>query len=1029
MKNSTFILNKHFLLITLLIFYGASAFAQNPPPCGLDVPLFNIDFTGTPDAVWVSPEHVRKGLCCGSASNEVCTSFKIKLDPSTIAIKIDIISGAISGGALYYQTSCGTKYPIGEEICFSGVGPHFISFCKPGNNANVYKITSLSMPTFPVDQTIVDGCSKKMVVYGLDTASVKWSSIFPGNLGEYNGYLSCTTNCTDPSVTPDSNAPAYVDYLVCGLPAAEGCGFSGMLCDTVRVHFLPEIEITLNPSNNVVFCDNKSGVQLSASATGGSGNYSFSWTDSNGNIVSNAAGYYATGSGNYSISVKDLLPGEQCVKTEVVKVAKISKIFANAGQDILMCEKSPQAVLNGSVTENLPATWTGGNGTFSPSNKDMNATYNPTLAEINAGQVKLILKPDNSVSGCGGVNDTVLLSFSKVPVVEIVHNGIKCFGEETNLTAQVNGGFGVLAYFWNTGVTASQIIGGAGNYSVKVTDELGCEAAQNISIQQPELLMVTAESNPAYCGLDNGQILTSVNGGTIPYKYLWSNGTNLQSANDLAKGEYELTVIDINGCTEQLNAVVYEIEAVDYSAEIQNVTCNGLSNGSISLEVSGGIQPYIIAWDNGDNGLVNEALGKGQYGFTVTDEMGCEVNGIFSVTEPNPLVVELEIDGDIKCHGEKINIISSANGGTGMFTYLWNNSETSENINANAGSYSVTVTDEAGCTESANINISEPELLIAKAEITPLKCSKNNGEVTIITSGGTIPYSYNWSNGHNAEDAKDLAEGTYTIKVMDANGCSVDLQAEVKKLPVLSMQSNIQQISCFGQSDGLIDIMITEGSGPFIFDWSNGSSKAGISGLKAGSYSVTITDYYGCNSQEVFQINQPAIMKNEFEFSIYSNTFNLSSPGSNDGYIKSIVSGGTAPYTYEWAHSANSSELNNLSAGVYQVKITDSNGCTITENITLNEPSDIIIPNGFSPNSDGDNDAFVIKGIEGNMNNTLMVFNRWGTEVFSQKNYSNNWTGLSNNGSQLLDGTYFIIFKITQNNTENIFKTYVELKR
>ncbi|MBA3901822.1 MAG: SprB repeat-containing protein, partial [Bacteroidetes bacterium] len=714
-----------------------------------------------------------------------------------------------------------------------------------GNIANIYKITSISKPLFPSGQTVVKGCSKKVPVYGLNTSSITWNSIFPGNSGDYNAYLSCT-NCSDPLVTPAMNAPGYVDYLVCGFPASAGCGISGQVCDTVRIYFGPEIVIDVQPSTNAVFCNNSAGVQLSGSASGGSGNYIFTWKDNQGNILANGSSYFAAIVGDYIFEVKDALPGEACIKTENVKVSKINQVIANAGTDILVCAQSPVINLNGSISNNQPASWIGGNGTFNPSNESLNATYNPTTAEVGAGFVQLILKPANSSAGCESIGDTVIITFSKEPELQIISDFIKCNGDKINLNAQASGGIGSYTYLWNTTEETAQINVGAGFYEITVTDSLGCASTGSINLGQPDTLMANAISSPAFCAKDNGAIELSVSGGTAPYDFLWSNGDTNQTAQNLSKGNYTVVVTDKNNCQFQTTAFVDEIDALEFTAEMSHISCNGLSDGNIKIEVSGGNQPYSIEWGNGENGLEVKDLGKGDISLKITDALGCEVSGEFTITQPPLLTVSIDSPDFIKCNGDKIDITAIASGGTGLHQFRWNTTEETAQINVGAGDYSITVTDEFGCESTEFINIEEPDGLIGLAVSSPAFCAKDNGAIELSVSGGTAPLSFLWSNGDTNQTAQNLAKGNYTVVVTDKNNCQFQTTAFVDEIDALEFTAEMSHISCNGLSDGNIKIEVSGGNQPYSIEWGNGENGLEIKDLDKGDISLKITDALGC---------------------------------------------------------------------------------------------------------------------------------------------------------------------------------------
>nr|MBA3900489.1 hypothetical protein [Bacteroidota bacterium] len=182
--------------------------------CTADVPSFNVNLTGSPAGVWQSPQVTRVGNCCSTTHPDRCVKFVVTLDPGAEAIKFEVVSGALPGGALFYQVNCGPLTTVGVPLCLSGVGPHVVTFCKPGNNNNVYAITSIPAPTAPTSIAVNDGCTGTLTAAGFQPATVTWNSISPGLPGQYNNYLSCASGCLTTNVTAQPGYPTSVTYQI-----------------------------------------------------------------------------------------------------------------------------------------------------------------------------------------------------------------------------------------------------------------------------------------------------------------------------------------------------------------------------------------------------------------------------------------------------------------------------------------------------------------------------------------------------------------------------------------------------------------------------------------------------------------------------------------------------------------------------------------------------------------------------------------------------------------------------------------------
>jgi gliding motility-associated-like protein len=287
---------------------------------------------------------------------------------------------------------------------------------------------------------------------------------------------------------------------------------------------------------------------------------------------------------------------------------------------------------------------------------------------------------------------------------------------------------------------------------------------------------------------------------------------------------------------------------------------------------------------------------------------------------------------------------TSTAGGTAPYSYLWNVGLTAQNLSsASAGTYSVSITDANGCLTVINDTIIQPPLLqTSTLQIIPQTCT-NNGSVTISASGGTSTYNYNWSNGSTTQNISGLQPGTYSLTITDSNGCTVsNLNNQVLLIGAQTVSINsTTNISCNGNADGSIDLNISGGTSPFVFNWSNGLTSEDLNAIPAGNYDVTVTDSLGCVvSINSISITEPAILN------VITTVNDLLCNGANSGSILLNVQGGTAPYNYLWSNGATSQDLNGISGSLYGVSVTDANGCFISQNaINVFEPTAVVINN------------------------------------------------------------------------------------
>ncbi|MCG2612605.1 SprB repeat-containing protein, partial [Flavobacterium sp. SM15] len=306
--------------------------------------------------------------------------------------------------------------------------------------------------------------------------------------------------------------------------------------------------------------------------------------------------------------------------------------------------------------------------------------------------------------------------------------------------------------------------------------------------------------------------------------------------------------------------------------------------------------------------------------------------------------------------GSNGSINLTASGGTAPYTYLWTgpgvNASAEDQSGLSSGTYSVTVTDNKGCTFTlSNIQVTQPAAALSASEShVNVSCfGGSNGSINLTPSGGTAPYTYLWTgSGVNAsvEDQSGLSSGTYSVTVTDNKGCTFTLSNIQVTQPAagLSASETHVNVSCFGGSNGSINLTASGGTAPYTYLWTGSGVNASAedqSGLAAGAYSVLITDANGCTSSANITLTEPTLLENAHTESDF-NGYNIACNGGVNGSIDLSVSGGVAPYSYAWSGAgvnASAEDQSGLAAGAYSVLITDANGCTSSANITLTEPA------------------------------------------------------------------------------------------
>jgi hypothetical protein len=329
---------------------------------------------------------------------------------------------------------------------------------------------------------------------------------------------------------------------------------------------------------------------------------------------------------------------------------------------------------------------------------------------------------------------------------------------------------------------------------------------------------------------------------------------------------------------------------------------------------------------------INEA-GTG-YGASVTFTTLAPVGGTTVVT-------------NVSCSGGSNGTINlTPSGGVGPYTFLWSpgGQTTEDRTGLAAGTYTVTITDATGATGTVSATVTQPQAISAGTSQTNIACfGDNTGAASVFTvSGGTSPYTYRWSTGATTQGITGLAAGNYSVTITDANGC-----ARTYNLPIAQPAAALAvtpasqtNIACFGGATGSASVnAATGGTVPYTYNWTpgnpNGDGTRTVTGLTAGTYSVTVTDANGCTASTSFTITQPGSA-----LAATTSQTNVTTNGGNNGSATITVSGGTPSYTYSWSPNVSTTATaSNLSAGTYSVTVTDANGCTIARSFTITQPS------------------------------------------------------------------------------------------
>jgi gliding motility-associated-like protein len=542
------------------------------------------------------------------------------------------------------------------------------------------------------------------------------------------------------------------------------------------------------------------------------------------------------------------------------------------------------------------------------------------------------------------------------------------------------------------------------NYTVTITDANNCTHTTNaINVTQPTALAAVSNitGTIACFGNTTGQITVNASGGTLAYQYSLNGGPN-QASNvfsNLGPGSYTVTVTDGNNCT--VNAAQVSITQPAQLTASGSVTtpidCNG-GTATVTITASGGTGALTYTQNPGgaSNGTgVFTGLTPNTYNYTVTDANNCTatVNGI-TVTQPTAVTGTLALVQDVLCNGANNGIVqvNGAGGGTGALSYTLNPGGT---INATGvftglapGNYTVTIADANNCTFTTNsVTVSEPAVLTAASNITgTIACFGNTtGQVTVTANGGVGPYQYSLNGGPSQASNvfSNLAAGSYTVTVTDANNCTA-VAAQVTIGQPTQLQANgsvTTPILCFGAT-GTITVTANGGTAPYTYAQTGGGSNAtGVfTGLAAGTYSYTVTDGNGCTvNVNGVQLSQPTQLT-----ATLAVTDSVRCNGEANGRLTASAAGGVAPYTYSinGGTAQASPVFANMAAANYTVTVQDANGCTATASVNLVDPPalTLTVANTLNPTCNGATDGQIVVSRTGGTPGFVFAISPGGTQ-------------------------------------------------
>lgn len=898
-------------------------YAQSP--CTANTPSFEVDLSGAPDSIWVSdPAVQRDGLCCSSSKPDECIEFELTLDSNVIAINFEIIDGAIPKGAMYYQIDCGPPTQVGDPICIGGPGPVWLTFCKPGNNKNVYQISSFTEPDNEPDLSVSIGCQIDMNVSGLDTPTIVWRDITSGNQ-QYNAYLECTTGCASNTVTPDANAPAFVDYEVCGDLLLKNCLPYDSFCDTIRVEFNSTLLSQITPGN-LRFCSSTIPQDLTVNYTGGADITEYLWYQDGVNLNQDTATIQITEPGTYISEIRDenypICPASFDTIYVVMDSFNTASYIGNA-----ICEGD--SINLSKIGGNDSFIWLG-TGEFIVSESDPNPVYVPSLADLTSGSATISIVQFNT-GVCPNDTFTQTIQIQSPFDLEITGDTFLCYNEQSILTAEINGGVAPFQYNWSNGQGNQSITIGAGVYSLEVSD-LGnpsCSAFDTITVSMnPPIFGHFVVSDLQSCDTEVDYSIVTA-GGEGPLQYSWSTGDS-DSAIIASYGTFTVTITDANGCSiiiDTTTAPTNQIFEVSISGD-SNI-CDG-ETSTLTVSTTNTNLTYSYEWSNSEtNSIVS--VEEGTYCVSVTDNNGCTLSECFTV---NSSGVDYSISEDtILCFGDS-GIVAVEYNDANIPNVVWSNGSTDLEQVLPGGVYSVIIQNDDNCAFYDTVVLDEVDPLTASSQLTAPTCyGYNDGIINLEPDGGRPPYIvYDSVQNEVIFPLDSLYAGSYTFEIQDQLACTQTVNLSIRNPDSLYIRSvRIMDNNCFGSDEGSVRINNNGGGSPYTYWLDNNSSLSNsFDDLINGTYNVKIVDRNGCVDSTAITITSPDSLY--FNYTIDS----VLCYGDASGRIIGVGQGGVLPYQFNWIDlGINDDTISSLSTGTYIVEAQDSNLCLVRDTISI----------------------------------------------------------------------------------------------
>ncbi|MEO9533596.1 MAG: gliding motility-associated C-terminal domain-containing protein [Crocinitomicaceae bacterium] len=903
------------------------------------------------------------GLCAGDYYIEVtnasgCVAVElVTINSPTQIIANEVITEITCNGA---SDASITLTPSGG----SGAGYTYVWSPVPTNGQGTNQALNIGAGTWCVDITDGSGCTENVCFDLTEPTPIVITPTVtdPSCNGDCNGIISLSVSggygtytyaWLDGGGTPIAGETGSVIGNLCAGNYTAEVTDAGGCVQTLLITLTEPTTISAPITSTNALCFGDCSGTAEVTPAGGFPPYTVNWFDSGTNLLIGQTGTLASNlcPGDYHAVVTD---ANGCSFTSatvtITEPAELTFVLnSNDASCFGICDGDADIVGAGGTVP-YSYEW------LDISGNPLVGGTNPNVVNLCEGNYTVELTDDN---GCTTGQQAVVINGFPEITGNIFSNDATCGLSDGNATVNANGGNPPFVYQWYddllnplAGETNNILLNAAaGTYFVDVTDANGCtqQFQANISNLPSTTLTWDAVNHPACFGSSDGSLEITTTAVSPPLTYQWNPGGIIaEDPTGLTAGTWTLQITDALGCINFYDTTLVDPAEIIVTNNVTPTDC-GQCNGAIDLTVTGGTGTINILWNNSATGASITGLCSSVYEAQITDQNGCLVVETVDVPNNAGLVEDVVIQA-ISCAGSCDGQATVTGvGGTAPYTYLWlhDNSTSQTQTGLCAGTYFCEITDDAGCTRTAQVEMLDPNAITDMPQITNPACGLNDGSITVTTSGGVLPHSYLWNTLDVTNIISNVGAGTYTLTVTDAAGCTQDFVYGLSNSNAAVAIVAGTDVNCHGVCDGTADtVSVTGGTSPYTFDWlDNTGTSTGIltpaaTNLCAGDYMLETTDALGCISYVDLTITEPD--------TIILNPLVLNDPtcsGLCDGEIISNPIGGTLPFVFAWDDPMTQSTVNaiDLCDGTYTISITDANGCFTSQVGTLVEPTAISI--------------------------------------------------------------------------------------